>query len=85
MLAPRDQFQREQRSHAHADDMERVVLADQFVVGLGHHVHPLLRHHGQQVLGHAAMTGQRHGVRLHARAPQHLVHRPEVVLGTAKP
>ncbi len=63
------QQQRDQRTHAHARDTQRVVLVFQRAILLGHRVEPRFRAHADQIVGARAVPRQRDHARVGARAP----------------
>ena len=79
------EFDAEQRTHAHAADVQRVVAADEIAIKRLHRLDPLLGIHVHQVFRRRAVTGQCQRVCGESGALQRLVHRAEVVLGATKP
>ncbi|KAG1182231.1 hypothetical protein G6F35_015660 [Rhizopus arrhizus] len=82
---PLAQFHGQQRPQAHANHVHHLVLPTKLAIALGHHGHPVLYPHIQQVFGLSGVAGQGHAVRFHARARQHLVQRAHIELRTAQP
>ena len=75
----------QQRSHAHAHDVQGLELGSQLAIARAAGVEPVLDRHPQQVLGAGAVSRQRERVRDEPRHLEALVHRAQVVLRPPRP